>query len=1676
MLVGLLTALTSITPAANAEESNLPYAFDGYVNKLLPPSVARGTLTWDQVSETILNILPDGTVSQFSKEGQFMRSWGESTQGLTANPTYSAAMLPNGNIVISDISGVYEMDVFGQKNWIYQLSRYWSDWRILSDNIISTNLQGEVTIRNINTDRTSQATSYGEGPSTSNHTWSYGVYSGIQHYYAVSVDGQGFNIYRSHISRDGKFKVHLTGGPAVIEYRNTYGSYIRSEITPWLGYQTSVISVDTSGDIPGIWTFAGSTSTKYSLTTAKVLDTYQIPTLPAEYENFRPLGRPDFGYVKNRETTQLFLADFANNTFTQIGSTPDFKAGELFAESINFQNAAIGPNDEIAVVDGNRRINLYSKDGSLISTFTLDNNFSGSKRYKVDFLPSGNLVVRNQDNWKTRALTQFGDFVTELETGGGAEYKMLSGKLEGTVFAIGEYSTVGKNAQRDFLTTSKGCSSICTIAVRDSATPVGWWDSGQYLDSFQLNMMGYSTLWGISQSSNLDTAVLVSSSQGAQVKVFGAAGELKGKIFRQNSNGQTALDINGDYYGAGSVIFFDSTGNLYVKTILGIAKFKHLQEFTNQPTPSITGTAVVGNDLQAVPGAWDAGTTLSYQWLAGGQPIAGATDSTLRLDSSLVDKMIRVKVIASAPGYVTTSVISEQAPIVDLARQTLKPKPQIIGEFEVGKTLVADAGTWESGVNLWYYWYLNGSYIASSQAPTYGLTQRDVGQKISVTVYGSKPGYYTESASSDPVDFVAKTFDSTSKPVVNGATAIGHYLTVDKGSWPAGTYFNYQWKMDGNDIYGQNGESYLVRESDLNHRVTLKLTATKVGYETIVLESDPIQITWGIFTGSNSPVISGSPKVGSLLQVSQGAVDPYAQVTYQWLRDGNYIWGETGSTYTPRYWEYGNSISVITAWSSEGYQTSTATSPSVRIGLGDISQSGQPQITGNATIGSTLYVSPGSWTNANLSYRWYRDGVLLPSATNSSLTLTKADFGRSFKVQVTGSASNYKDLTLESDSVQVGINKSSAYVDLSGLDLSNLNLSDFDFYYANLSGTKFNGSNLANVRLYGANVSGANFQGTSMLGVTSGNTSGTPSQVPTGWRFSNGYFIGSGANLAGAYLYSLSLDHLDLTGTNFASANLNYANLSFSNLSGANLTSASLSGAVMGGVRSGRILGVPNGLPGGWSIYSGYLIGPGTDLSGVNMSGQSLVGLNLRSANLSGIDLSGTDLTSADLTAANLTGANLTGAKLISTVLLATDLSSANLTNTKLNFANLQTATLLAANLTGANLSLANLTGSQLDGVTGENIVGPAQSYPDGWQITAGKLVKSQVNKGSASIMATAQVGQVLSPNTSNWDEGVVLEYKWLSDGIAINGATARNYTISVDDAGHAISVTVTGIKPGYSSQSVTSGAVTVASDGLVPAQSGTTPVIVGTPTVGSALVASMAVSSNTTAIYQWYRDGKKMTAGNNRSYVLSAADLGKRVSVAVSLIKSGVSLSTNFSATVLVGTGTMPTPKLSVSGQYTYNQRLTATIEDLNGAKVSYQWLRDGIEIPSSAKPVFSLKAEDIGHYISFKATLTKTGYYSLVTKSEGKLVSAADLSLQGKPSIAGTFQIGKMLTVSNGSWDSGAKFSYTWFRNGAVVSTAKSYRISQADSGSRISVEVLATKLGYNSVTVSSNSVTIK
>jgi len=220
---------------------------------------------------------------------------------------------------------------------------------------------------------------------------------------------------------------------------------------------------------------------------------------------------------------------------------------------------------------------------------------------------------------------------------------------------------------------------------------------------------------------------------------------------------------------------------------------------------------------------------------------------------------------------------------------------------------------------------------------------------------------------------------------------------------------------------------------------------------------------------------------------------------------------------------------------------------------------------------------------------------------------------------------------------------------LSGVDLSDADLSGAELIRADLSGADLSGADLIRANLSGAYLSGAYLSGANLSGAD----------------LSGAYLIRadlSGAYLSGAYLSFAALSGAYLRGADLSGAYLNSANMSGADLSGANLSGADLRFVKL--IRanlSGADLSVANRSVADLSVR--YLRDPNlsdADRRGANLSGGDLSGANLSGANLSRANLSRANLSRADLSGADLSGADLSGANLI-----GADLIDANLSKTK---------------------------------------------------------------------------------------------------------------------------------------------------------------------------------------------------------------------------------------------------------------------------------------------------------------------------------------------------------------------------------------------------------------------------
>lgn len=244
--------------------------------------------------------------------------------------------------------------------------------------------------------------------------------------------------------------------------------------------------------------------------------------------------------------------------------------------------------------------------------------------------------------------------------------------------------------------------------------------------------------------------------------------------------------------------------------------------------PTITGKAAVGATISVHAGTWPAGTTFTYQWSAGGKPIAKALQPKLVIPATALKMRITVSVTGTVPGF--APVTKKSVPTTAVAAGSLTaPVPTVVGTAAVGAKLTAKPGTWTSGTRLAYQWLAGGRPIAKATSSTLTVTAAMLHTRITVRVTGTNTGYTTAVKTSVPTAPVGKA-PKTATPTISGKAAVSSVLTAKPGAWTAGTKFSYQWFAAGKPITGATGATIRLKIAQLGTTITVRVTGTCAGY------------------------------------------------------------------------------------------------------------------------------------------------------------------------------------------------------------------------------------------------------------------------------------------------------------------------------------------------------------------------------------------------------------------------------------------------------------------------------------------------------------------------------------------------------------------------------------------------------------------------------------------------------------------------------------------------------------------------------------------------------------------------------------------------------------------------------------------------------------------------------
>ena len=319
---------------------------------------------------------------------------------------------------------------------------------------------------------------------------------------------------------------------------------------------------------------------------------------------------------------------------------------------------------------------------------------------------------------------------------------------------------------------------------------------------------------------------------------------------------------------------------------------------------------------------------------------------------------------------------------------------------------------------------------------------------------------------------------------------------------------------------------------------------------------------------------------------------------------------------------------------------------------------------------------------------------------------------------------------------------------------------------------------------------------------------------------------------------------------------------------------------------------------------------------------------------------------------------------------------------------------------------------------------------------------------GTVTISGTATQNKTLIANFNIVDldgvSGSVYAYQWQADGVAITGATNRNYQLKEAEVGKKLTVTVSfNDDAGYHESLTSSATRAVVNVNDRPA---------GTVTIhGTAAAEDQILTADISALtdadglgaisYQWQADGGNIAGASESSYTLTQAEVGAKITVVASYTDGHGTFESKSSAATAAVANVNDAPTLLagetlIIGSAVVGEELfvnSGVLSDEDGPDVlritSYQWQADGTNINGANESSYVLTSADAGKAITVTVTYTDAfnNLEHFTSAATAAVVTNANLQ-NGSVAISGNLTQGETLTAIVTDGDGFGTITYQW------------------------------------------------
>ena len=1092
------------------------------------------------------------------------------------------------------------------------------------------------------------------------------------------------------------------------------------------------------------------------------------------------------------------------------------------------------------------------------------------------------------------------------------------------------------------------------------------------------------------------------------------------------------------------VSFADDANNAEALTSAATAAVAAADNRAATGLPTISGTVQLEETLTAnTSGIADedelTNVSYSYQWIAGGSDIDGATGSTYTLTASEQGQTIQVRVSFTDDRNNAETLTSEATGAVAAAdNRAATGLPTIGGTAQVEETLTADTTgiADEDGltnVSYSYQWIRSNGTIdtdlAGEESSTYTLVAADEGKTIKVKVSFADDANNLETLTSGATATVAARLNSpaTGAPAISGTAQVGETLTASTSDFADqdgldNATFSYQWLADDSAIPDATGSTYTLVAADEGKTIKVRVSFTDDAnnLETLTSAATATVAAKPNTAPTGLPIISGTAQVDETLTAdTTGIADADglddATFAYQWIRnDGNAdteIQDATSSTYGLVYDDVGRTIKVRVSFTDDASHEETQTSAPTEAVTLLVWSATLTAGTRETHSGYNLLHSTGALSQTEFTLGG--DDYTVKMVVEGDDGLLSFGLDRRLRTDFTLNVGGVPFSSEDASTTKAG------FVHTYQWDKGTVDWSVGDEVELSLTvmGTPATGQPTIN--------------GTVQVGETlTADTSGIADADGLDDAVFSYQWIAGGTDIQDATSSTYTLDADDVGKTI-------KVRVSFTDNADNEETLTSAATAT--------VAAKPNTAPTGLPIISGRV-----------QVGETLMASTSGIADQDGLDNAtfsyqwlADDSAITDATGSTYTLVPGDQGKTIKVRVSFTD--DAN---------NLETLTSAATATVAAKPNTA----------------------PTGLPIISGRV----------------QVGETLMASTSGIADQDGLDnasfsYQWLADDSAITDATGSTYTLVPADRGKTIKVKVSFADDANNLETLTSAAMAAVAARPNSPPTGL-PTISGTVQVGETLTADTSGIAdedgldNVSYSYQWIAGAADIDGATGSTYALVPVDVGKAIKVKVSFIddaKNQEALTSAATAAVAAADNRAPTGLPTIRGTVQLDETLTADTsviadeDGLDDVTYSYQWIAGGSDIDGATGSSHTLTTSQQGQTIQVRVSFTddRNNAEALTSGATGAVAAAVNRPATGLPTIGGTAQVGETLTAStSGIADQdgldNASFSYQWLADDSAIpdATGSTYTLVAADQGKTIKVRVSFTDNADNEETLTS------